>query len=154
MNAANEKQPADVVRGRGSFWTHAQWADWSDRLAALLPEEYDGDAAQEALVERALADMVTRLAPYRLTSFAQEVVAASNERAERWRLRYVQAAAASARPIKRSTTASCATQRRRPTMADERQAEHERSADCVFPTCLIPNHWPTEVEVDAGGRDE
>lgn len=45
---------------RGEFWTQDEWADWSDRLAELVPEQYEDDVAQEAIVERALADLVQR----------------------------------------------------------------------------------------------
>lgn len=60
MRAEGFRRHPEKPRGRGSFWTPAEWADWSDSLAELLPEEYDGDAAQEALIERALADLVGR----------------------------------------------------------------------------------------------
>ncbi|HET6917240.1 MAG TPA: hypothetical protein VFH56_14195 [Acidimicrobiales bacterium] len=52
----------EYASGPGSFWTQAEWAEWSNDLANLLPEEYDGDAAQEAIIERAVEDMVTALA--------------------------------------------------------------------------------------------
>lgn len=54
-----DRSPETAHSGRGSFWTQAEWAEWSNTLAECLPEEYDGDAAQEALIERALMDLAT-----------------------------------------------------------------------------------------------
>ena len=47
--------------GPGWFWTQAEWAEWSNTLATLLPEKYDDDAAQEAIIERAVMDMATQI---------------------------------------------------------------------------------------------
>lgn len=51
--------------GPGWFWTQAEWAEWSNLLASLLPEEYEDDVAQEAIIERAVTDMTTQLADVR-----------------------------------------------------------------------------------------
>lgn len=47
--------------GPGWFWTQAEWAEWSNTLALLLPEGYDDDVAQEAIIERAVMDMATQI---------------------------------------------------------------------------------------------
>lgn len=47
-------------QGPGWFWTRTEWAEWSNDLARLLPEEYEDDVAQEAIIERAVADLVRR----------------------------------------------------------------------------------------------
>jgi len=52
-----EHHTENAHTGPGSFWTQAEWAEWSNTLAECLPEEYDGDAAQEAIIERALMDL-------------------------------------------------------------------------------------------------
>lgn len=46
--------------GPGWFWTRTEWAEWSNDLARLVPEEYGDDVAQEAIIERALTDLVRR----------------------------------------------------------------------------------------------
>lgn len=67
--------------GPGWFWTQAEWAEWSNDLARLLPEEYGDDVAQEAIIERALGDLVRRAteaetALHALTAWLDEVTAA------------------------------------------------------------------------------
>lgn len=57
---ARAEQAEKEKHGPGGFWTRAEWAKWSNTLALLIPEEYDDDAAQEAIIERALADLARR----------------------------------------------------------------------------------------------
>jgi hypothetical protein len=56
-----------LARARGErpsgFWSQREWEDWSNELALLIPEEYEDDVAQEAIIQRALADLVTRVLP-------------------------------------------------------------------------------------------
>ena len=52
---------SETATGPGWFWTQDEWAEWSNTLARLLPEEYDDDVAQEAIIERAVQDMATQL---------------------------------------------------------------------------------------------
>lgn len=60
-----EKAEAEAKRRRGDhdggwFWSQSEWADWSNRLAQMLPDEYEDDAAQEAIIERALGALIRR----------------------------------------------------------------------------------------------
>lgn len=57
----DEQTPEKAYTGPGWFWTQAEWAEWSNTLASLLPEEYDDDVAQEAIIERAVMDMATQI---------------------------------------------------------------------------------------------
>jgi hypothetical protein len=52
---------------RGDFWTPAEWADWSDRLAELIPEDdaatySNPEGAQESIIEDCLRAYAARLA--------------------------------------------------------------------------------------------
>lgn len=77
--ASRERAAAEGIRGEhdgGWFWTQAEWADWSNRLAELVPPEYEDDVAQEAIIERALADLVaTRTRIEALAEEAERVAA-------------------------------------------------------------------------------
>lgn len=56
------EQERDAARGDSpdGFMSQREWEDWSIDLAQLVPEEYEDDVAQEAIIERALEDLVTR----------------------------------------------------------------------------------------------
>lgn len=51
--------PVDERTGQ----TAEEWAAWSNGLASLLPEEYDGDEAQEVLTERFIRDHAVPASP-------------------------------------------------------------------------------------------
>ncbi|WP_028654872.1 hypothetical protein [Nocardioides sp. J54] len=60
-----DKARAELAEARGEhgggwFMSQAEWADWSNDLARLVPEEYEADVEQEEIIERALADLVRR----------------------------------------------------------------------------------------------
>lgn len=61
--ADKAEQERNEARGElpvAAFWSQRQWEDWSNRLALMLPEEYDGDGAQESLIEDALGDLLNK----------------------------------------------------------------------------------------------
>lgn len=60
----------------GWFWSQAEWSDWSNRLSGVLPDEYDGDEAQEAIIERAMTELVAEVA--RLTQWKSEAMEVLN----------------------------------------------------------------------------
>ncbi len=60
--AEAERDAAQGPHGGGRHMSQAEWSDWSNDLALLVPEEYDDDVAQEAIIERALGGLVSRLA--------------------------------------------------------------------------------------------
>lgn len=64
--AQHRAHVADVLArreesGPGWFWTRDEWAEWSNEIALRLPEQYDGDEAQESIILRAVEDMATQL---------------------------------------------------------------------------------------------
>lgn len=66
LRAEVERLQEDVSQRRGEhdggwFWSQSEWADWSNKIALLLPEEYEGDEAQEAIIERAVRDLCERV---------------------------------------------------------------------------------------------
>lgn len=80
---------------RGDFWTQAEWCDWSDDLARLVPEEYHDDIAQEAIIENALADLVRRVTGYRVEwgiRFPSGAVQVATDEAEARRYAFASAA--------------------------------------------------------------
>jgi hypothetical protein len=46
-------------------WDSEDWESWSNDLADALPDRYDGDAAQEAIILDAVQDMAAKLAAIR-----------------------------------------------------------------------------------------
>ena len=56
MNTDEQEAMSETTSG----WTCAEWEEWSNEIAALLPERYDDDAAQESIILRAVADLVSR----------------------------------------------------------------------------------------------
>jgi len=56
MNTDEQEAMSETTSG----WTCAEWEEWSNEIAALLPERYDDDAAQESIILCAVADLVSR----------------------------------------------------------------------------------------------
>lgn len=54
-------QPADLVKlcasHRELIAELEQWQDWSNSIADRMPEQYDGDDAQEAIIDRWISDL-------------------------------------------------------------------------------------------------
>jgi hypothetical protein len=46
-------------------WDSEDWESWSNDLADALPDRYDGDAAQEAIILDAIKDITAKLAAVR-----------------------------------------------------------------------------------------
>lgn len=59
-----ERESAIAARTRGeqsvNEWTPKQWEEWSNEIAMVLPERYDGEEAQEDIILRAVNDLVER----------------------------------------------------------------------------------------------
>jgi hypothetical protein len=60
MDALGPALAARDTDQEGPEWTQAEWQGWSDHLAELMPERYDGDEAQEALIERFVREAAAR----------------------------------------------------------------------------------------------
>jgi hypothetical protein len=63
--AALAEEEARAARAEGEqpsgYMSQREWEDWSNEVADLLPEHYDGDEAQESIILHAVADMAAAL---------------------------------------------------------------------------------------------